>query len=200
MRRIAPMSRHAEYDRDTVIARATAVFWQQGYGKTSVGDLVTATGLQPGSLYAAFGNKKGLFLEVLDQYNQGFIAHIRHLRAAEGASIGKIRGLLGQIVARAAAGEADHGCLTVNALLEMSQHDPEIATRLNAYNAELRKAFAWIVKDAQAEGDVPADRDANELATFVINNIWGMRVMCKSRPDRRSLEAIVTGVVSALQH
>lgn len=194
------MPRHAEYDRNTVIARATAVFWDQGYGKTSVGDLVEATGLQPGSLYGAFGSKKGLFLEVLDQYNQRFIARIRRLRAENGAAIGKIHGLLAQIVDEAADGKADRGCLNVNALLEMSRHDAEIARRLQAYNAELRKAFAWIVKDAQAEGDVPADRNANELATFVINNIWGMRVMCKSRPDRGSLEAIATGVVCALRN
>ncbi len=194
------MSRHAEYDRNTVISQATAVFWDQGYGKTSVGDLVRATGLQPGSLYAAFGNKKGLFLEVLDQYNQGFIGRIRQLRAEEGAAIAKIHGLLRVMVDEAVDGEADRGCLNVNALLEMSRHDAEIANRLQGYNAELRKAFAWIVKDAQTEGDVPVDRNANELATFVINNIWGMRVMCKSRPDRGSLEAIVTGVVCALQN
>ena len=194
------MSRHAEFDRNTVVARATAVFWEQGDGKTSVCDLVRATGLQPGSLYAAFGNKKGLFLEALDQYNQAFITRIRQLRVEEGTSIGKLHGLLGQIVEDAVAGQADRGCLTVNALLEMSRHDAEIATRLQGYNAEMRKAVAWIVMDAQAEGDVPADRNANELATFVINNIWGMRVMCKSRPDRASLDAIVTGVVCALQN
>ena len=194
------MPRHAEYDRDTVIAQATAVFWDQGYGKTSIGDLVDATGLRPGSLYAAFGNKKGLFLEVIDQYNLRFIAGIHALRDDDGRALDKLRGLLAGIVDEAAAGEAGRGCLTVNALLEMSRHDADIANRLNAYNAELRKAFAWIVKDAQAEGDVPARRNANELATFVMNNIWGMRVMCKSRPDRASLEAIVTGVVSALRH
>ena len=58
---------------------------------------------------------------------------------------------------------------------------------------------AWIVKDAQAEGDVEATRDANELATFVLNNLWGMRVMCKSRPDRASLDAIVDGVLDGLR-
>lgn len=193
------MPRHAEYNRDTVIAEATAVFWERGYSQTSIGDLVTATGLQPGSLYAAFGNKKGLFLEVIDRYNQAFIGKIGALRAADGPALTKIRNLLQQIVDEAARGEADHGCLTVNALLEMSQHDQDIADRLHAYNVRLRKGFAWLVKDAQAEGEVTADQDANELAAFVINNIWGMRVMCKSRPDRASLEAIVTGVLAALQ-
>lgn len=194
------MARHAEFDRDTVITHATAVFWERGYGRTSIGDLVAATGLQPGSLYAAFGNKKGLFVEVIDQYNRRFIARINGLRDAPGRSVDKLERLLRQIVEEAADGRAERGCLTVNALLEMSMHDDEIADRLRGYNARLRKAFAWLVKDAQAEGDVPSSRDANELASFVLNNLWGMRVMCKSRPDRASLDAIVDAVLHGLRN
>jgi TetR/AcrR family transcriptional repressor of nem operon len=193
------MPRHAEFDRDDVVHQATYVFWERGYARTSVSDLVDATGLQPGSLYAAFGNKKGLFLEVIDQYNRGFVGRIRALRDAPGRSIDKLEGLLQQVVEDTARGGAHHGCLTVNALLEMSAHDDDIATRLQGHNARLRKAFAWLVKDAQAEGDVQATRDANELATFVLNNLWGMRVMCKSRPDRASLDAIVEGVLNGLR-
>ena len=70
---------------------------------------------------------------------------------------------------------------------------------MRGYNAQLRKAFAWLVKDAQAEGDIQFERDANEIATFVLNNVWGLRVMCKSRPDRASLDAIVDGVLSGLR-
>lgn len=194
------MPRSAEYDRNTVIDRATEVFWARGYGRTSVGDLVAATGLQPGSLYAAFGNKKGLFLEVIDAYNEGFIARVRALRDADSRSIVKIETLLGEIVEDAASGEGERGCLTVNALLEMSLHDEDIAQKLCGYNAELRKALAWLVRDAQTEGDVDAAHDPNELASFVVNNLWGLRVMCKSRPDRASLEAIVNGVLSALRN
>ena len=193
------MPRHAEFNRDNVIDQATGVFWERGYARTSVGDLVSATGLQPGSLYAAFGNKKGLFLEVIDRYNRGFVGRIRSLRDAPGRSIDKLEGLLQQVVEDTAAGKANHGCLTVNALLEMSAHDDDIAVRLQGHNARLRKAFAWLVKDAQAEGDVEPARDANELATFVLNNLWGMRVMCKSRPDRASLDAIVEGVLNGLR-
>ena len=193
------MPRAAEYDRDTVIAQATDVFWARGYGRTSVGDLVAATGLQPGSLYAAFGNKKGLFLEVIDAYNQGFIARIRDLRDEDDASIDKIEALLAEIVEDAGSDESERGCLTVNALLELSLHDKDIARKLRGYNAELRKAFAWLLKDAQTEGDVDPAQDPNELASFLVNNLWGLRVMCKSRPDRASLEAIVNGVLSALR-
>lgn len=194
------MPRHAEYSRKIVISQATAVFWEKGYGKTSIGDLVNVTGLQPGSLYAAFGNKKGLFLEVIDQYNRDFIVKLCALRNEQGAAIDKLDGILRQIVEDACKGKCEHGCLAVNALLELSQHDQEIGDRLRAYNAQVRKAIAWLVKDAQSEGDVSTVRDPNDLASFVVNNVWGLRVMCKSQPDRASLEAIVAGVMAGLRN
>jgi TetR/AcrR family transcriptional repressor of nem operon len=163
------MPRPPEYDRATVVDQAMAVFWVQGYGKTSIGDLVEATGLQPGSLYAAFGNKKGMFLEVIDQYNLAFL------------------------------GSISRGCLTVNALLEMSQHDADIASRLRSYNQRLKKAFAALISDAQEEGHIGAHRDTDGLAVFLMNNIWGMRVMCKSKPGEIALQGIVDGVMAALR-
>jgi TetR/AcrR family transcriptional regulator, transcriptional repressor for nem operon len=48
-----------------VIARAAEVFGRLGYNACSVDDLVAATALQRGSLYKAFGSKRGLFEKVL---------------------------------------------------------------------------------------------------------------------------------------
>ncbi len=193
------MPRPPEYDRDEVVSQAMAVFWEQGYGKTSVGDLVEATGLQPGSLYAAFGNKKGIFLEVIDLYNKGFLDSIRTLRESATPAIGKIDALLRRIADDQVSGNDERGCLTVNALLELSQHDLEIADRLRSYNRRLCKSFAALIADAQREGDIEAVRDNDALAMFLMNNIWGMRVMCKSKPDRKSLRGIVDGVMVALR-
>ena len=194
------MPRPPEYDRTAVVEQAMDVFWEQGYGRTSIGDLVGATGLQPGSLYAAFGNKKGLFLEVIEQYNRGFIVKIRGLREQPGSAIGKISHLLQEIVEEQASGRDQRGCLTVNAMLEMSQHDSEIGDHLCGYSRYLSKAFESLISDAQAQGQIAADRDAGALAEFLMNNIWGLRVMCKSRPSTESMQAVVDGVMAALRN
>ena len=122
------MPRTPEYDRDTVVAQAMAVFWRQGYGKTSVGDLVEATGLKPGSLYAAFGSKKGVFLEVLDVYNCAFLEKIDV--QGERPVMPAIRSLLDAIVDETVSAHDHRGCLSVNALLEMAQHDDDIGDAL----------------------------------------------------------------------
>ena len=193
------MPRTPEYDRDAVIAQATEVFWARGYAKTSVNHLVDATGLQPGSLYAAFGNKKGVFLEVLDDYCRGFLRSIRALAEAEGSRTAAIRDILDDIVDEATSGAGRKGCLIVNAMLEMSQHDEDIARHLDEHNRAIRKAFARLIRAAQQRHELPEAKDPNAMAAFLVNSIWGLRVSCKGNPDRAGLEATVDNVMLALE-
>ena len=193
------MPRPPEYDRDTVVAQATAVFWERGYGQTSISHIVAATGLKPGSLYAAFGSKKGMFLEIIERYNGDFVDKIRGLRRAEGSPLGRLTMLLDEIVEDTVTGRDRRGCLTVNSLLELSQHDADIAASLATHNERIRNAFGDLIRDAQDDGEIPSSSDAGDLAAFLMNNIWGMRVLCKSNPSRKSLNAIVGGVVASLR-
>lgn len=62
------MARPRTFDEDTVLNRAVEAFLQTGYEATSVDDLVRALGLHRGSLYAAFGSKRGLFVAALSRY------------------------------------------------------------------------------------------------------------------------------------
>ena len=59
------MGRPRSFDEHTVIEAACAAFNDLGYEATSVDDLLHATGLHRGSLYQAFGSKRGLFLAAL---------------------------------------------------------------------------------------------------------------------------------------
>lgn len=43
-------------------------FWESGYETTSISDLTAAMGVTAPSIYAAFGDKKQLFLEALRRY------------------------------------------------------------------------------------------------------------------------------------
>src|SRR6187402_999199 len=58
------------YDPKTALGRAADVFWKAGYAATSLDDLAAATGMNRPSLYAAFGDKRELYLKTLDLYRR----------------------------------------------------------------------------------------------------------------------------------
>ena len=65
------MARPREFDQEKVLDALRDVFWQHGYEGTSYADIMQATGLQKGSLYAAYGDKRALYLQALARYDAG---------------------------------------------------------------------------------------------------------------------------------
>ena len=64
----ATIGRPRAFDPEQALDRALQLFWRKGYEGTSIADLTAAMGINPPSLYAAFGNKEALFRRALDRY------------------------------------------------------------------------------------------------------------------------------------
>jgi TetR/AcrR family transcriptional regulator, transcriptional repressor for nem operon len=67
------VARAKEFDEEEVVVKVMKLFWQRGYANTSIKDIVNETQVQPGSLYAFFGNKEELFRKALKRYTREFL-------------------------------------------------------------------------------------------------------------------------------
>jgi AcrR family transcriptional regulator len=56
------------FDKDAALEAAMLLFWERGYEGTSMADLTQAMGLNPSSIYAAFGDKHALFSLAVKRY------------------------------------------------------------------------------------------------------------------------------------
>src|SRR3978361_823872 len=84
-----PRGRTRSFDTEAAVERAMDVFWSRGYHATALPDLLRATKLSRGSLYAAFGDKHSLLLRALDRYIADAMTRMdieldRHKEAVEG--------------------------------------------------------------------------------------------------------------------
>lgn len=96
---VCPMPRPREFEPDAVLNAAMLRFWERGYRATSIEDLVTATGVKPGSLYSAFpGGKHALFLKSLERYSKLVVPEKLGELEASGASVAEIRGYFDGLV------------------------------------------------------------------------------------------------------
>ena len=74
---VAAMTRPREFDRSALLDSATDLFWARGFEGTSISDIAAVSGVGNGSLYAAFGSKLGLFMEVFERYCAGRVDVVR---------------------------------------------------------------------------------------------------------------------------
>src|ERR1700761_3152002 len=66
-----PSGRTRQFDTDKALGQALEVFWARGYEGATLPELTRAMGINRPSLYAAFGNKEGLYYQALEHYRDG---------------------------------------------------------------------------------------------------------------------------------
>ncbi len=193
------MARPAAFDREQVLGRATAAFWEHGYFSTSISQLVEATELKPGSLYAAFGSKEGLFLAALDHYAQQSLGRLQAILAEAADPLQGIETFFMQL-AREGEGDARRrGCLLVNTVLEVGRHNPAVRVRVTKHLAEIEGVLRAALEEAQALGLLAAGKSPQSLARFLMTTIWGLRVLGGTGADAESAQLVVQEVLSVLR-
>ena len=179
-----------QYDEARVLDRAMAAFWVNGYEATSISDLVAATGINRGSLYHAFTDKRGLFLRALEHYDrqhrEDFLAALARTHPPREAILASFQ----QVVAAARSGRDRKGCLLVNTALEVSPHDPEVERIVKASLEQVEHFFRSMIKAGQKEGTIRADLSAVETARLLFSLFLGLRVITRSRPEKALMSTI----------
>ena len=129
--------RPREYDTQTVLDAALALFWERGFEATSVDALTAAMGLSKSSFYSAFGSKQGVLLAALQCYSDE--AHERWVALAEPGGAEAAIALVGAL-SRPECGL--RGCLFANMLSERGPHDAEVAALGRRHFSRIEGLFA----------------------------------------------------------
>lgn len=123
------MARSKEFEINVVLEKAMDLFWRQGYEKTSIQELVQGMGIHRRSLYDTFGDKHQLFMDVLNRYTSTLNSNITNRIHRSNSAKEAIRQLFEMIVS--CEENQPKGCLTVNAAVELSLLDPEVAVKIH---------------------------------------------------------------------
>lgn len=185
------------YDESEVLERAMHAFWARGYEATSMGDLVKATGINRGSIYAAFSGKRDLFIRALHHYDT---IHRAEFLAAIGADHEPKDAIIAVFQAAATPSKRQPGgCLLVNTVLEISPHDAEIRELVEASLAKVEDFFHDRIEAAKRRGEIAAARPARPLAQALLGLFLGLRVVTRSDPPPRRVDAIIDQARAMLQ-
>jgi len=160
------------------------VFWSCGYHGTSLPDLLDATNLSRGSLYSAFGDKRGLFLRALDRYIDDAFARIDEELDPRKSAIAGLRSFLAGYVQRTSGARGKRGCLVVATAMELAAHDAEVAKRIRRFFSTVEASLTRAFERAHSEGQLVDGCEPASAARVLLSMAEGIRVVAKTGIDR----------------
>jgi AcrR family transcriptional regulator len=195
-RKAATIGRPRAFDKDQALERALDVFWRKGYEGASLCDLTEAMGINPPSLYAAFGNKEALFRKALDRYTEKHAGFLREVLARPKAQDG-VAALLAAAADTLTDKSTPPGCLLVQGVAGAGDHAQCIRDELCARRAANEKMVRERLKRAKAEGELPEYADPAALARYIATVTQGMAVQAAGGATRAELRRIAETAMAA---
>src|SRR5215470_4497853 len=192
------MGRPRVFNADTALDHAMEVFWRHGYEGATIAQLTDAMGINPPSLYAAFGNKEGLLKAALDRYSAKRAAWMEEVLSAPTARDVAERMLMGTADSQTDP-ENPPGCLLVQGGLACGTGSENVPFELAARRALTEDLLRHRFEAAKAEGDLKATSDPAALARYLSAVVVGMGVMASSGADREALRQVAAVSVKAFE-
>jgi TetR/AcrR family transcriptional repressor of nem operon len=187
------VGRPREFDQQEAIAAAMQLFWQKGYQAASMDDLLAAMGIQRGSLYAAFKDKRTLYLETLRAYVTNMRALVQE-KLAGNPPLAQVRSLI-----RHMANDASpDGCLLMNAMSERGGEDPEVLQIVQQAMQGLEDMICAKLTAARDAGELTRVQTPRALARFLITAIHGFDLLAKQQAPRAVVQDNLRVVLSCL--
>jgi len=181
------MARPRSFDKETVLTQAMTLFWEKGYGATSMMDIQKATGLKPGSLYDCFGDKHQLFLDAMGHYRNTVVRQRLNKLVSPGPARPRLEEFFNDLIEFSLGEGRKLGCLMSNSAVEMSQTDPKIKGLVQDNLVEIAQAFCDVVRDGQTSGEFKTHEAPEDIARFLVSTVQGLRVLAKSSTSKETL-------------
>ena len=193
-----PRGRPRQYDPDRALAKAAETFWKHGYAGTSLDDLVAATGMNRPSLYAAFGDKRDLYLKTLERYQKrSRDVSFELLSDNPTLRVFLERFYEGALDVYRAGGDQARGCFSISTAPAQAITDSAVRDFLAASIGDTDIFLARQIAKAQKRGEVPSRVDPEALAQIATATLHTIAVRARVGVPREHLTALAATAIDA---
>ncbi|NVK56469.1 MAG: TetR/AcrR family transcriptional regulator [Alteromonadaceae bacterium] len=185
------------YSRQESVEKAMTVFWQKGYAGTGMRDIQTALDKRPGSIYAAFGNKEGLYLAALEAYTEDLAATLKECTLAD-SPLHALKSFLHSTLGQTDALTYKRQCFIFKAQADWLALPAGIQSALRQSLQQLRGRFEDIVKAAQQHGELAEDIVPEQAALWLQGQFIAIRTLSTAIENESALEWMLDKVFNDL--
>ena len=181
------MGRPIGFDRDAALEAAMLLFWERGYEGTSMADLTQAMGLNPSSIYAAFGDKHALFQLVVNRYME--IRAQYATKALEEPSLKRvIRALFDNTIAFLTTPGHPPTCMTLAGAVGCSVEAKPAKDLMTEIRKQNQVAMRKRLVKAQQSGELPKGINVDDYTRYLSTIIAGLSIQAANGSTKEELK------------
>ena len=186
------MSRTALYNRHDALERALQLFWQKGFHATSLKDIEQALDMRPGSIYAAFGNKEGLFQEALEYYARLGLTELERVLSHHETPLLGLAAYIRQL-------GGSRACMLVKSLLELGAREQTALTKVEMLLAGMETRFIECFREAQNVGEMDSELDPVRLGRRLQAEVMGLRAFAQRDIESATVHALAEDMALSIE-
>ncbi len=186
--------------RQALIQAGLAVLTEKGYSAVGIDQILRSVNVPKGSFYHYFKSKEAFGQALIEAYAAYFAHKLdRFLLNRDVAPLQRLHNFIddaGQGMARHAF---QRGCLVGNLGQEMTLLPESFREQLSAVFEDWQQRTARCLREAQAEGSIPAELDCDRLAAWFWIGWEGAVLRAKLEASTLPLEIFAEGFFLRLQ-
>ena len=193
------MSRTALYNRHDALERALQLFWQKGFHATSLKDIEQALDMRPGSIYAAFGNKEGLFQEALEYYARLGLTELERVLSHHETPLLGLAAYIRQLGGIRDKALPSRACMLVKSLLELGAREQTALTKVEMLLAGMETRFIECFREAQNVGEMDSELDPVRLGRRLQAEVMGLRAFAQRDIESATVHALAEDMALSIE-
>jgi AcrR family transcriptional regulator len=193
----ARRGRPRDFDRDAALEQAMRVFWQYGFDGTSIALLTQSLGINPPSLYAAFGDKRTLYEEAIERFRTTQGAMLFRALVEETETRTAIARLLHDLADGYTHPDNPPGCMVISSATSIGPGYPDLQAALREIRVDMRHVIEKKLREGVQTGQLPPETNTHALALFLSATIQGMSTQARDGATRADLRQIAESALQA---
>jgi TetR/AcrR family transcriptional repressor of nem operon len=168
-------------NKEQIVEAGLKILLDKGFNGVGVQEITEAAGVPKGSFYNHFESKEALGAEIVDRYGLDN-ARRRVLLDRTLPALKRLRGHFEGLNQLFVKSKFERGCLLGNFSAELSNQSPVIRERLAGLYQSWSKDIELAIEDGQAEGAIPPEKNARDIAAFLLDAYEG--ALLRARVER----------------
>ncbi len=177
------MVNKAKFNRDDVVQKACFLFWKKGFYATSTRDIQQATDMRPGSIYATFSSKQGLFSEALHCYANSITNNLNQCLKSNHSVLAGLERFVRQTIFDNQDQKPSNLCMLIKVNAELTRDDPALLALNQTLLSSFEKHLSDVFTLAQKRGELPTKLEPINYAQNFQIQFSGLRSYL-NRPDK----------------